>query len=161
MTRKVAVEQRDKVTGDLVATHPSLEAACAALGKSGGQGNISRCCNGKVPSVYGFKWAFAPVVEKADLEGEECGRVERHMSAGPTIFDPEDLGLDNKKRMLTIDGKNWPLHRLVLHVFTDGGIPDNKQVGFKDGTPGNYRLDNLCFLDIRTVQPRPYLLPTR
>lgn len=52
------VEQLDKITGEVIAVHPSLYQAAKAIGKDKGYGVISNACRLKVKSAYGFNWRF-------------------------------------------------------------------------------------------------------
>ena len=52
--QRIPIAQFDKMTGELVAVWPSLIEAVRQLGYD--QGNINKCCNGKLKSAYGFVW---------------------------------------------------------------------------------------------------------
>jgi hypothetical protein len=55
---KKRVVQIDPISGAAVGFHESMKAAATAVG--GGQSSgISRCCDGKLPSAYGFYWRLA------------------------------------------------------------------------------------------------------
>lgn len=48
------------LTGDFIMEHPSISEAARTLGIDiGNCSHISRCCNGKQKSAYGFKWCYA------------------------------------------------------------------------------------------------------
>ena len=48
------------LTGEFIMEHPSISQAARTLGIDiGNCSHISRCCNGKQKSAYGFKWCYA------------------------------------------------------------------------------------------------------
>ena len=55
---KRSVQMFDKSTGELLATFPSTREAERVTGIN--QGNISKCCNGKLKSAGGYVWKYTP-----------------------------------------------------------------------------------------------------
>ena len=55
--RSKQVKMFDKSTGELLATFPSLMEVVRVTGIN--QGNISKCCNGKLKSAGGFLWQYS------------------------------------------------------------------------------------------------------
>lgn len=53
---KKAVRQLDPLTGEVIATFPSLYAASKKFTAKGGQANILKVCNGERKTAFGFKW---------------------------------------------------------------------------------------------------------
>ena len=48
------------LTGDFIMEHPSISEAARTLGIDiGNCSHISKCCNGKQKTAYGFKWCYA------------------------------------------------------------------------------------------------------
>jgi hypothetical protein len=154
----VPVEQRT-LAGELVATHPSLEAASVAVGKVGGRGNIYKCCKGLLKKTYGFQWKF--VTPEADANGEAAeaadgeqwrdfegirvscrGRVERGPPGRVTRTAHTELCVKDGYHFVSVNGKTWPIHKLVMTAF-GVDVPPHSRIIFKDGNPQNPRLDNL------------------
>lgn len=50
------VLQIDKNTNEVIAEFPSIKEVERQLGYF--HSNISKCCNGKIKSAYGYKWSF-------------------------------------------------------------------------------------------------------
>lgn len=142
--RAIPVEQLDRVTGEVIALHESVYAAAQAVGKPAVAGNINKVVNGKAKSACGFGWRYK--VHTEDLDGEEWkpyegvevstyGRVRRTTAAGQfVVFD--------SKPIVTINGKGWPVSKLIAHVFSGQPNGDDVQVpgmdpryiaGFFDG----------------------------
>ena len=71
------------------------------------------------------------------------GKIRRPTASGTRIYDVDDYGLDGRYRIVTIDGRRWPVHRLMAHVFL--AMPDDPAyiAIIKDGNP-----DNLCTSNI-------------
>ena len=146
------VEKRDPATGAVLGTFESIKAAADDV--DGKSPNIHKVCAGKARTAYGFAWAYAPSATVADtLEGEEWkpfghvrvssfGRVERQTPNGLVVVEPANLARSGLYRVLMIDGKSWPIQRLVMHLF-GGGVADNEKIKFKNGNKDDPRLSNL------------------
>lgn len=133
--KALSVEQLDRKTGEVVATHDSVYAAAEALNIAGGAGNINRVANGKAKSAYGFGWRYktASTTDDAvvkdeewrpfeDVEVSSYGRVRRVTAAGQAY-------VSECKPVMTINTKRWPVHRLIAHVFM--GMPDDPSITVK------------------------------
>ena len=59
-----AVQQIDKVSGEILNTYPSAFAAALALGNATYNKHIAHCCAEKRKSAYGFKWQFVNITEQ-------------------------------------------------------------------------------------------------
>lgn len=58
---KIAVNQIDKDTGEIIATYESANAAARALGKKKGN-HITEVCKGIHTTAYGYKWEYAALM---------------------------------------------------------------------------------------------------
>lgn len=58
---KIAVNQIDKNTGEIIATYESSMAAARALGKKKGS-HITEVCKGIHETAYGYKWEYAALM---------------------------------------------------------------------------------------------------
>lgn len=146
------VEKRDPSTGAVLGTYESIRAAADDV--NGQPPNIQMVCAGKNKTAYGFAWTYAPVPVVADTrEGEEWkpfghvrvsshGRVERQTPYGTVVVEPANLARKGLYRVVMIDGKSWPIQRLVMHLF-GGGVADNEKIKFKNGDKDDPRLANL------------------
>lgn len=153
--KRMPVEQRDKVSGNVVATHVSVNAAARSLGKA--PGSIGNCCNGKLKSSYGFRWNYVDM-GSAEVDPEEewrdfldtrissKGRTERPTASGMRVQNVTDYGKDGRYRIITIAGRRWRVHRLMAHLFL--GMPDDPAytARIKDGN-----VDNLCVTNIEVT----------
>lgn len=146
------VEKRDPSTGAVLGTYESIRAAADDV--DGKSPNIQMVCAGKNKTAYGFAWTYAPASSVADTrEGEEWkpfghvrvsshGRIERQTPAGPVVVEPGNLARKGIYRVVVIDGRSWPIQRLVMHLFS-GGVADNEKIKFKNGNKDDPRLSNL------------------
>lgn len=129
--RAIPVEQLDRKTGELIDTHESVYAAANAIGQPAAFGNINKAANGKLKSAYGFRWRYQ-VAETAhedeewkpyeDVEVSSYGRVRRTTASGQHV-------VSEPKPVVTINGKQWAVHRLIAHVFL--GMPDDASITVK------------------------------
>lgn len=162
------VEKRDPVTGAVLCTYDSIKAAAEDVG--GDSGNIQRACVGKLKKASGYAWAYAelPGAAVPVLEGEEWkpfghvrvsshGRVERQTAGGPVIVEPGNLARSGLYRVVVIDGKSWPIQRLVMHLF-GGGVADGEKITFKNGNTDDARLSNLERMTKKRKQPEPTII---
>ena len=150
--KRMPVEQRDKISGEVLAVHESVNAAARSLDKA--PGNIANCCNGKLKSSYGFRWSYV-VRDEPDEDPDEKwldymdalisskGKIKRPTASGVRTQNVADYGKDGSHRIITIAGRKWPVHRLMAHVFL--GMPDDSSYTaiIKDGN-----VDNLCVSNI-------------
>lgn len=120
--RAIPVEQLAKKTGDVIAVHESLYAAAEAVGKPNGAGNISNVANGKLKSAYGFGWRYKMNTDSfadeewkpfEDVEVSSYGRVRRSTASGQSY-------ISDRRDVVTINNKSWPVHRLIARVFSSG-----------------------------------------
>lgn len=150
--KRMPVEQRDKASGALVATHVSVSAAARSLDKA--PGNIANCCNGKLKSAYGYRWTYVDMgsveedpeeqwKEYLDARMSSKGRIARPTASGMRVQNVTDYGTDGRYRIVTIAGRRWSVHRLMAHLFL--GMPDDPAHNaiIKDGNT-----DNLCVANI-------------
>lgn len=150
--KRYIVEKVDKRTGEVVAVYESVNEAARAIGHPGGAGNICNVINGKNKSAYGFVWRYAEP-DLSDLPGEEWvafedvyvsnkGRVKRAM--GETGYRIQEVTAHSKKNgypTTMIRGTDWPVHKLVAHVFLGATAED--RIHLKDGNRMNPSSDNL------------------
>ena len=73
---------------------------------------------------------------------QQFGRVERQTPSGPLVVEPAKLASSGLYRVIVIDGKSWPIQRLVMHLF-GGGVEDGEKITFKNGDKDDPRLANL------------------
>lgn len=150
----VPIEQRTP-DGELVATHPSMKAAAAALNLKNIE-DISACVAGKRESAHEFVWHY-PV--HADLEGEEWkeftdrrlvsnkGRYRWKMRNGmwsPAVCARDAYKMDGYPQLQFGDDKKKALHIVVAELFLDP--PDDPvkiKVNHLDGDRCNAVVDNL------------------
>lgn len=57
-TDKIKPIKQYDLDGNYLTTYPSLAEAARSVGKEGGSGNISRCCNNLLKTAYGYKWSY-------------------------------------------------------------------------------------------------------
>lgn len=152
--KRLPVEQLDKATGAVVATHVSVQEAARAISKgNGGASAICNAVNGKSKSAYGYRWKYADQAapENDDEEWRQFedvwlsdrGRIKRKTVSGSRIYAIEDYGKDGRYAIATVKGRRWPVHRLMAVVFLDLPQDDTRRVAFKDGDPTNLVLDNI------------------
>ena len=147
--KRFPVEQVNKTNGQVVRVHESVNAAARAVG--GEAGNICNVLNGKAKSAYGWAWRYV-AHDLSDLPGEEWrpfegvhvsnkGRIKRPTVAGPRI---QEVTVHSKKSgypCTMINRTDWPVHKLVAHVFL--GATDEDRIHHKDGDYMNPSSDNL------------------
>ena len=125
--KALPVEQLDRKTGEVVATHDSVYAAAEALNIPGAAGNINRVANGKAKSAYGFGWRYRTCNQ--NLDGEEWrsfedvevsshGRVRRTTASGASY-------VTKCHNRVMINYKQWPIKELIAHVFADAHTRDS------------------------------------
>jgi hypothetical protein len=148
----IPVEQKDKASGELIATHESVNAAARSLGKAAS--SIGNCCNGKLKSAYGYRWSYAaqaaetedPDEEWIDFNGTSVssrGRIRRPTATGTRVQDVSDYSLDGQTRIITIAGRKWQVYRLMAHLFHS--MPDDAShvARLKDGNHDNLHVANV------------------
>lgn len=150
--KRCPVEQLHIVTGQVLAVHESVNAAGRAVGGNGA-GNINKVLTGKAKTAYGFGWRYQVQQNTDDLPGEEWrpfedvfisnkGRIKRRMGTGYRI---QEVSAHSKKTgypTTMICGKDWPLHKLVAHIYLDAAATD--RIRHKDGDVLNPASDNLA-----------------
>lgn len=153
--KRIPVEQLDKLTGSVLATHTSVQEASRAIGRgNGGAGAICNAIHGKLKSAYGFKWRFQaqdapPAADEdwqpfEDIYVSDLGRIRRMTATGHRFYGPDDYGKDGRYAIVTVKGRRWPVHRLMAVVFLGLDKDESSQrVIFKDGNPANLTIDNI------------------
>lgn len=81
MSRPKRVEQLDKKTGTVIATHLSVHAAARSIGVP--PGNICNCLRGKLKSAYGFRWRY--------IEDEDDEQDEQQQDAANAVDDADHI----------------------------------------------------------------------
>lgn len=154
-SKAIRVLQLDKVTGEVVDTFDSAYHAAKALGAPGCVANINRVANGKAKSACGYAWRY-DVSKKQDVLGEQWrpfqdvhvssyGRIRRSTPAGEHVQEVDAYKTDAP--VATINGKRWPLHRLVAHVFLGMPADSRATIKLKDGNAFNPSVDNIALVD--------------
>lgn len=150
----VPIEQRSP-GGELVATHPSMKAAAASIGRKDTV-PISACVVGRRESAHGFHWQY-PV--HTDLEGEEWkaytdrrlvsnkGRYRWLMPNGlwsPAVCARDAYKMDGYPQLQFGDDKKKALHIVVAELFVGPPTdPAKIKVNHKDGDRCNAVVENL------------------
>ena len=160
--KRIPVQQLDKITGAVVATHVSVQEASRAIDKgNGGAGAICNVINGKSKSAYGYRWRYVAQDDddaSAD-DGEEWkqfedvfvstkGRIKRKTVSGYRVYGVADYCKDGRYAIAMVKGRRWPVHRLMAVVFMDFDEDDERRVGFKDGDATNLLIDNIEVLGL-------------
>lgn len=168
--RAVGVQQLDRITGAVIATHRTYRAAAEAIGKPSAIGNICNVANGKGKSASGFGWRNVPG-ESASPPGEtwdavadgvevsSAGRVKRYTAGGHAVIkETHELPLNGGRPYLCFDGKSVALNKLVAASFNGfRGYGPNEVLHHKDGNPLNCAADNIALVPKTVVAQRMVL----